>query len=230
MPGSGILPFTAQEFFEVFRRYNEAIWPLQVVLNALAIGALALVLRPRRHSGRVISGSLALLWTWVAVVYQFGFFRPINPAAGLFGALFLLGAAAFAWEGMVRGRLRFECGATARCAAGFALAAYALLAYPVLSYLAGREASEIASFGLPCPTTIFTIAMLAFLKAPYPRWVFVAPLLWALIGGQAAWLLGVYEDFGLLVAGIAGAWFALRARGRRLATWRDVRAMLKQPE
>jgi hypothetical protein len=56
--------------------------------------------------------------------------------------------------------------------------------------------------------------------------------LWALIGGQAAWLLGVYEDSGLLVAGIAGAWFALRARGRRrrLATWREVRAMLKQPE
>ncbi len=205
------LPFTAQEFFEVFRRYNEAAWPLQILFNALALGALVF----RRYSGRWISAILALLWTWIAVVYQLGFFMPVNPAAVAFAVLFFSGAAVFWWEGVVHDRLRFDGNDAARCAAGYALALYGLLVYPIVAFLAGRELLETASFGLPCPTTIFTFAMLAFLKAPYPRSVFIAPILWTLVAAQAAWLLGVYEDFGLLFAGIAGIWFALYPRDQR---------------
>jgi len=48
--------------------------------------------------------------------------------------------------------------------------------------------------------------MLAFLSAPFPRYVFAVPIAWALIGSQAAFLLGVYEDLGMLVAALAGVW------------------------
>jgi len=58
------LPFTPDEFFAVFRDYNTAVWPLQVLFNALAVGALALVFAPRRYSGRLISGIPAVLWAW----------------------------------------------------------------------------------------------------------------------------------------------------------------------
>ena len=51
-------------------------------------------------------------------------------------------------------------------ALGTALAALggALVAYPVLSAMLGREFPEMPTFGLPCPTTIFTLGLLAFLK------------------------------------------------------------------
>jgi hypothetical protein len=79
----------------------------------------------------------------------------------------------------------------------------------------GREFPEMPTFGLPCPTTIFTLGMLAFLAAPFPRYVFVIPITWALIGSQAAFRLGVYEDFGLLVAGLAGVWLAFDPPAQR---------------
>ena len=45
--------------------------------------------------------------------------------------------------------------------------------------------------------------MLLFLVVPMPRSVFVVPLLWAVVGSTAAFQLGVLQDLGLLVAGVA---------------------------
>jgi len=74
------------------------------------------------------------------------------------------------------------------------------------------------TFGLPCPTTIFTFGMLAFLRPPYPRYLFVLPLVWVLIASQAAFLFGMVEDLGLLPAGLVGLWLAWRpAQRMRLA-------------
>ena len=206
------LPFTRTAFFEAFARYNEAVWPAQVLLHVLAIAALALLLIRGRHSGRAVSAVLALLWAWMGGVYHLVYFRPINPAAVLFGAMFLAGAAAFAWDGVVRDRFRFgEAGAGAR-PIGYALVAYALVGYPLLAHALGHRYPAMPTFGLPCPTTIFTIGMLAFLRPPVPGRILVVPVLWALIGLQAAFALGVYEDLGLLAGAVAGAWLAWRGR------------------
>jgi hypothetical protein len=202
------LPFTRAEFFEVFARYNEAVWPLQLAFYALALVAVALALSRGRHAGRAISLILALLWAWMGAVYHLGYFRAVNPAAAVFGVAFLAGAAAFAWEGGVRNRLRFE----ERSGAGILLLAYALVGYPVLAALFGPAYPAMPTFGLPCPTTIFTIGMLALLRAPYPRHVFLVPVLWTLIGVQAALLLGVHEDLGLLAAAAAGMWLSFHGR------------------
>jgi hypothetical protein len=68
------------------------------------------------------------------------------------------------------------------------------------------------TFGLPCPTTLFTIGLLACLVPPYPRSTLVVPVLWCLVGAQAAFLLGVPQDLGLLVAAAVGAFLIVRAR------------------
>lgn len=205
------LPFTQQQFFDVVVRYNEDVMPLQLALFLLGLSAFGAMVVRRRDSDRVISAILAGLWAWMAVVYHLLYFREINAAANLFGVAFLAAAAIFAWTGVAQGRLVFDCGSRARRIAGHALIAYALVAYPLLSAMLGREFPEMPTFGLPCPTTIFTIGMLAFVSAPFPRYVFAIPIAWALIGSQAAFLLGVYEDLGLLVAGLAGVWLAFDA-------------------
>ncbi len=68
------------------------------------------------------------------------------------------------------------------------------------------------TFSLPCPTTTFTIGLLAFAVAPYLRSVLVVPILWAVVGTQAAFLLGVPQDLGLGVAGRVGVVLVARAR------------------
>lgn len=196
------LLFTPEQFFAVFARYNQSVWPMQVVLNAFAILILALLFSGRAWASRQIAKLLAALWAWMAVVYHFGHFSSINPAAWAFGAVFLLGGFAFVWFGVVKDRLVFRPVAGARGIAGGALIVFALVLYPGLSYLMGHRYPWAPTFGLPCPTTIFTLGLLFFAVRPAPRWVFVVPLLWAAVGSVAAFQLGVLEDLALLAAGV----------------------------
>ena len=211
------LPFTPAQFFEVFRQYNEAVWPMQVLLNLLALAALVTLLRPGRGASRVAAFILALLWTWTGVAYHWAFFIAINKAAWGFGAVFLLGATAFLWTGVVKGRLDFGTARGPRGILGWMLIGYALVVYPLLTTWFGHAYPELPTFGLPCPTTIYSIGLLCFLAAPFPRLVLAAPLIWTLVGTQAVFLLGVYADLGLLVAGLVAAYLFFVARPSTVA-------------
>jgi hypothetical protein len=195
------LPFTRDEFFDVFRRYNEAVWPAQWLLAALALVAVVFAVRAAPRGRRTAGGILALLWLWAGLVYHAGFFVSVNAAALLFAALFvveagLLGAATF-------GRaLTFHARADLRGVAGGALVAYALVGYPLVARAAGQHYPDVPTFGLPCPLTIFTFGLLLWSARPVPRPLLVAPALWAAIGTVAAVQLGVREDYGLAAAAV----------------------------
>ncbi|MNC84670.1 hypothetical protein D3C83_02290 [compost metagenome] len=196
------MPFTPEQFFAVFARYNQGVWPMQVVLIALTILILALLFSGRAWASRQIAKLLAALWAWMAVVYHFQYFTAINPAAWIFGVAFLFGGFAFVWFGAVKDRLVFRPVAGARGVAGGALIVLALVLYPGMSYLMGHRYPAAPTFGLPCPTTIFTLGLMLFAVHPVTRWVFVVPLLWAAVGSVAAFQLGVLEDLALPAAGI----------------------------
>jgi hypothetical protein len=211
------LPFTADQFFHVMRQYNQAVWPAQLGLNLLALIAVGLLAWRRPASDRWISSVLALLWAWTGIVYQLIYFTAINGAAYAFAALCLAGAIVFLWAGLIKQQLVFASHVAGRRIAGVLLVIFAMVVYPLLSVLAGHGYPDMPTFGLPCPTTIFTVGVLCFLKPPYPRYVLLAPVLWAAIGSQAAFLLGVYQDLGLLLAGAIGVVLWLRpgtAHGR----------------
>jgi hypothetical protein len=142
-------------------------------------------------------------------VYHFVFFTQINPAAWLFGAVFLAGGAAFLWLGIIRPRLRFGAVGGIRGALGWLLVVFALVIYPAIGYALGHRYPTSPTFGLPCPTTIFTIGLLLFAEPPVPRVVFVVPVLWAAVGSLAAFSLVVFEDLALIVAGVIGLATAL---------------------
>jgi hypothetical protein len=206
------LPFSTEQFFAVFAEYNVAVWQAQFALLFLGLMAVGLVLWPPAQSGFIVSAILAALWAWLGLVYHLLFFTRINPLAFAFAAVSLAGALAFLWWGVFRRKLRFERPVGWRTWVGGGLLIYALLLYPALSWLAGHHYPTLPTFGLPCPTTIFTFGVLAFLARPYPWQVFVVPALWSVMGGQAAFLLSVPQDLGLLVAGILGLMLALGSR------------------
>jgi len=206
------LPFTVEQFYAIFRTYNEAVWPAQVVLLGLAILAVGCVVRRRFWSGRVVSAVLALLWAWMGIAYHFLFFSSINPLAYAFGIASLTGALVFLWQGVILGHLRFSVRNEAYAYLGGALIVFALVVYPAWSWATGHPYPAMPTFGLPCPTTIFTIGILAFRTAPYPRGPLVVPLLWSLVGVQAAFLLGVRQDLGLLAAAAIGVMLLVRKR------------------
>lgn len=207
------LPFTPEQFYGVFRAYNEAVWPAQVVLLALALLAVALMAWPRRWSGVAISALLGGLWLWLGLAYHLAFFTAINPLAYAFAAVSVAGGLVFFWHGVVRRRLEFRLARGWRGYTGAALVLYALAIYPAWSAYAGHRYPAFPTFGLPCPTTLYTIGLLAFLVAPYPRGPLLVPLLWCLVGAQAAFLLGVPPDLGLIAAAVVAAVLWVRAHG-----------------
>lgn len=208
------LPFDGQEFLAVFARYNIAVWPAQIVLTLAALLAIVLALWPRPGSDRVISAILGGLWLWIGGVYHLVFFRSINPAATVFAIAFGLEGVLLIALGGWLGRLRFAWTQTLPGLLGAALIAYALAVYPIIAYLLGHRYPATPTFGLPCPTTILTLGLLAW--APQRSWgVLVIPLLWSALGASAGVQLGVWEDLGLVAAGVLtfGLTLAPRLRG-----------------
>jgi hypothetical protein len=206
------LPFSAEQFFEVIRTYNNVVWPAQVALTALAIVAVGLLWSHQAWATRAIWLVLALLWAWIATAYHLVFFTGINPAAYAFGLLFYVGSAVFLWSAIRPGNLTLSPRPDARTAVGLGLIVYALVVYPIWSSLTGHAYPSLPTFGLPCPTTIFTIGMLAMVRGGRMWPLFVAPIIWALIGVQAAFLLSVLPDLGLGLAALAGIALVLLSR------------------
>jgi len=210
------LPFTAEQFFGVFRAYNTSVWPAQVFLLALALLAVIFIGLRRSWSGVAVSAVLAFLWVWLGAVYHMGFFARINPVAYGFGALSIVGGILFAWQGVIHRRLSFAFDNSFRAVSGLALLMFALIGYPIWATLVGHAYPELPTFGLPCPTAIFTIGVLALGDGTSLRAVLTAPILWSLVGSQAAFLLDVKPDLGLLVAGVvAVGLFLWPVRGKR---------------
>jgi len=211
-----MLPFTHDDFLEVFRAYNAAIWPAQIVAYALGIAAVILLVSPNPARSRAILAILALMWLWTAIVYHWGFFSAINRVAFLFSALFVLQGALLAWfafSGQLMVGLR---GDVARVLA-IGLIAYALLLYPVIGWLAGQRYPSVPVFGVaPCPLVIFTFGLL-LLTRPVPLILLIIPTLWSVVGGSAAFLLHVPQDWALLASGLPVVAALLAARRNNAA-------------
>jgi hypothetical protein len=93
------------------------------------------------------------------------------------------------------------------------LVVYAAAVYPLLGMWTGHRYPEMPMFGItPCPVTIFTFGLLLFTTTPVSRWLLVIPLLWSPVGGSAAILLGVSQDWLLLLSGVAAPLIVLRDR------------------
>ncbi len=209
------VPFTAFEFLDVFRQYNEAIWPMQFVLAALGVAVAVLLALRKPGNERAINVILVFLWGWMGLVYHLMFFLEIDRAALYFAIAFFGAALVFLLNGVYGTRLRYEIPRDARATVGTLLIGYGLGLYPVLSLWLGNY-PEVATFGAPCPTVIFTIGVLCFLRRPFPRYVLAVPILWAAPGSLAVIRFGQLQDLGLAVAGLAGLWLLLRPAARPL--------------
>ncbi|MGC1401390.1 MAG: DUF6064 family protein, partial [Thermodesulfobacteriota bacterium] len=102
------IPFTVEQFFDVFGTYNAAIWPIQVLAYVLGIIALALAIREGNLSARIASGILSFFWIWMGFFYHILYFRDINPSAWIFGICYLLQGLLFLLVGTIFGRLAFR--------------------------------------------------------------------------------------------------------------------------
>lgn len=206
------MPFTVEQFFDVFARYNAAIWPLPVIAHIAGVALLALILRRDGASGLAVLPVLATMWLVNGIGYHWLHFARINPMAVVFAAIFVAEAILLAGAAVRDPDLRFRAGRDRVAVAGLVLAIFAVAGYPLLGIVAGSRWPAVPAFGVaPCPTTIYTVGLLLLAPLERVKWLMIVPGIWAAIGGSAAILLRVPQDFALLltllvlVAAAAGA-------------------------
>lgn len=141
----------------------------------------------------------------MGLVYHFWFFSAINRAALIFAAIFVVQGILFFVAGVWNSNLRFRFRLDLFGITGSVLLIYALVVYPVLGYWFGHRYPAAPTFGLPCPTTIFTFGMLLWTNRRVPLYLLPIPFAWSLIGMSAAISLGMIEDYGLMAAGLVGS-------------------------
>lgn len=198
------IPFTVEQFLDVFARFNAAIWPAQVGAYLLGVATLVLAVQGGRRASRATAILLGGAWAFVGVAYHALFFSAVNPLAPAFAAAFAVEGVLLALAGL-RDRLSFRFAPTARHVVGLALVAYAAVVYPLLGVAFGHGYPRAPMFGVaPCPTTIFTFGILLLAEAKVPGWLLPVPFVWSLVGVSASLQLGMREDLGLAVAGTFG--------------------------
>jgi hypothetical protein len=213
------IPFTQSDFLGVFGSYNNAIQPAQIISYLLGIVAVAVAIRGSNRAGTLVLSILAVFWAWTGLVYHIGFFSAINGAAYIFGGLFILQSLLLVYAAFRIPPLVFQPGSSATTIVGTVFIVYSLMVYPVLNMLFGHHYPQMPVFGVtPCPMTIFTFGMLLWSVTRIPYYLIVIPTAWSFIGLSAAINLQIYEDFGLIVAGVLGALLIVinnRRLGRR---------------
>jgi len=197
-----MLPFSREQFLAVFVTYNEAVWPAQVLAYLLGLLMVALIIWPSAQRSRVVAAGLSAMWLWTAAAYHGTHFTTISAGAWGFAALFLVQGLLFIEAGVLRGRIAFGRAKGWTGWMGWVLVAYASIVYPLLGQMLGHGYPEMPMFGItPCPVTLFTFGLFLLTTEPIPRRLLVIPVVWSLIGGQAAFLLGMTQDWLLLFSG-----------------------------
>ena len=215
------MPFTTEEFLNLFEEYNLSLWPLQMLLYLLGIFAIFFIMLRKRTEGVVVNVVLAILWFWMGAVYHLLYFSTINSLAFLFGILFIVQSAIFIWSGVLGKQLVYRWKLNSRGIIGLLFVIFSFLIYPFLSSFFGHSYPRTPTFGLPCPTTIFTFGILLFSAKKVPWYIFFIPLLWSFLGFTAAITLSMKEDYSLLIAGIVGGLFLIFSRYPETSERRD---------
>ena len=203
------LPFTAEQFFEIFEKYNQSVFPMQFILVWMASASVLLAISKKRFSDEIITGILAFLWLWAGIVYHLVFFTRINSGAYLFSAMFIAQGLLFLYQGMTLKRLNFHLKPDIYGVLGTIFMTYALVVYPVIGVSLGHVFPAAPTFGAPCPLVIFTFGILMWTDKKFAPYLLIIPLLWAIIGSTAAFRFGVTEDFGMTVTAGAATYFIL---------------------
>jgi hypothetical protein len=209
------MPFTLEQFLAVFKNYNLSVFPMQIIFYLLVLVVIYFIIKPNSKSDKIIISILSLLWLWMGIVYHIIFFTAINKAAWLFGGLFIIQAILFLIFGVFQNKLSFQFKSDKYGITGLILVLIALFIYPVAGYILGHVYPYAPTFGLPCPTTIFTFGLLLMNIKKCPLTVLIIPLVWSVIGFMAAFQFGILEDSALIVASLITV-FLLIKRNRKL--------------
>jgi len=183
--------------------YNNAIFPMQIIIMIVAIIlTYFLFAKPGTKTNKLMKAYLAFTFAWNGIIFFLIFGKEL-PGIFLGAPLFIIVAILFAWDIFGnKTQLRFPDIKWQR----YLMMFWILLAflYPLIGLAFGHYYPKTCIFGvMPCPTTVFALALLVAAIPKVDKKVYVLLLVWALPAfGKCLGALNLYEDCVLFWTGI----------------------------
>ena len=190
-----------EQLMSVFATYNHAIWPMQVFAYLAGLVSIYSACKQTSFSNNIASGILSFFWLWTGVVFCVVYWAPNYPPAYTFGVLFIAQGLVFLLNAF-KPTLSFRAQRNQFTLIGALFIAYAMIGYPLVGYFLGHVYPRSVPFGLvPCPTSVFTIGLFMLTDRKIPRYVLIIPAIWSICAVVPV-VSGIYEDAGLILAGV----------------------------
>ena len=192
----------AEVFFNNVSAYNVSIFPMQIITLVVAVILTYLLLvKPSAGINKLMKAYLSFTFVWLALMFPFEGVLKI-----IFGLSHLAIAILFFID-IFRAKIEFKFPETSgkRYFMLFLIfSAFAL--YPLIEYMSGHLYPKILLFGVaPCPTTIFSLALLIGAVPKVSKIIFILLIFPAIFSGLSVpMMLGVWADLLLLLSGIYG--------------------------
>jgi len=195
-----------EKWWGVLESYNVAIFPIQIVMIALAaIATCLLFAKPGTKTNIVMKAFLALSFTWIALVFFLILGKEL-PAGYFQTSLFFIIAALFAID-IFRGKMEFRMPESGWLKYLTILLLIMVFSYPLIGMLFGHHYPRMVILGtFPCPTTAFALVLLVCALPRVDKILYVLLLIWAIPFPILIQIpqFGCYEDTIMLSIGIYG--------------------------
>jgi hypothetical protein len=189
---SDLVVYSPETFYRLLERYHASIWPLHVVVVAVAIGAVRAALRRGENDLRFLLAALAGAWGLVAWRYFGSALATLHWAAPLFAGSWALEAVGLLCAATLSPRRAGADRTPWRWTALF-VALFAVVV-PLFEGLARARLRAVSFVGLTPETTAAVTLVVLLLGAPgHRRWLrgvlAIVPIAWLTFGllEQAGW-------------------------------------------
>jgi len=192
----------AEVFWNNVSAYNVSIFPMQIITLVVAIILTYLLLvRPGTGVNKLIKAYLSLTFLWFVFMFPFEGVFKIG-----FGLVHIAIAVLFFID-IFRAKIEFkfpESSGKRYFILFLIFSAFAL--YPLIEYMSGHLYPKVLLFGVaPCPTTIFSLALLIGAAPKVGKIIFILLIFPAIFSGLSTpTMLGIWADLLLLFTGVYG--------------------------
>jgi hypothetical protein len=194
----------AETFWTQVGSYNEATLPIQAILIVVAVILTYLAFtKPSVKTDIWMKAFLALAFAWNGIVFFLIFAK--NPISTFFGApLFIILATLFAVDIFAK-KTEFRFPDVKWRKWSTILWILLVFLYPLTGLPLGHTYPRMLTPVMPCPLTVFALAMIAAAAPKVDRKLYILLLPWALAGlPKCLGALDCYEDCILFAAGVYG--------------------------
>lgn len=187
------------QFWNTIAEYNQATWVAQSIICAIGM-VLTIILyqKPSRQVKILYKLFLSFCFAWIAIVF-FLLYGSAELNKYKTAALFALISILFIVDIFLNKTTFTKNKSYAKISYILYLS---MFMYPLFSLMLGKHFPTITTWLMPCPLTVFTIALFISFFPLIDLKVFVLLIFWALTGLPKMFMFNVPEDIILFISGV----------------------------